>query len=565
MEKAKAYIEAVLSGKLVAGKYIKKVLQRHVDDLKKQKDPNFPYYFSEDDAQHPIDCFSLFKLPKGNVANQPFVLMPFQETILALAYGWRRKDNGLRRYRRIYLKVARGNAKTEFLVGIGTYGHVFDGEPNPEIFWIATKSAQAKVGWDRQAKMMKMLLADEPELNNLFSIYATKIASKHELGWTMYLGQDSDKEDGWKPYYVLVDEYHAHKDDDLINVLQSGMVKRGDPMTWIITTAGFNPQGPNSDFLKRCKQMLDGVLPGESTLPFIYELDEKDDWKDEANWIKANPGLGYVLTMDSLRAEYEQIALIGKTKEIDFKVKNLNIEHKGADTWIRMDDWEKCRGNIDLKGLTGRECYAGIDLSLTDDISALALFFPKKADEKRHILKVFFWIPEEKAEIEAQNGIPYRKWIAEGLIKATDGNVIDHDDLAADIIDICKGFKMKRMEIDPWTSKTVQLALQKAGLPFGTVAQNLTSLGNPTQVFERMIKGAELNHGGDEVLTWMASNCQIHIHASGFYMVHKGKSGKLKVDGIVASICAVYGWVDDGAKVAKSSYLFEKDAKVILI
>jgi phage terminase large subunit-like protein len=343
------------------------------------------------------------------------------------------------------------------------------------------------------------------------------------------------------------------------------MVKRGDPMTWIITTAGFNPQGPNSDFLKRCKQMLDGILPGETTLPFIYELDEKDDWNDERNWIKANPGLGYVLTLDGIRAEYEQIALIGKTKEIDFKVKNLNIEHKGADTWLRMEDWEKCGGEVDLMALSGRECYAGIDLSLTDDISALALFFPKKEDEERHILKVFYWIPEEKAEIEAQNGIPYRKWIAEGKIKATDGNVIDHDDLAADIIEICKDFKMKRMEIDPWTSKTVQLALQKAGLPFGTVAQNLSSLGSPTQVFERMVKGGDLNHGGDEVLAWMASNCQIHIHASGFYMVHKGKSGKLKVDGIVASICAVYGWVDDGAKPAKSSYLFEKNAKVILI
>lgn len=565
MSKWEKYIEDVLKGAIPAGKYIKKVLKRHIDDRKKERKSEFQYFFSPEHAQHAIDCFSVLKLPKGNTANQPFVLMPFQETILALAYGWRRKDNGLRRFRRIYLKVARGNAKTEFLVGIGTYGHVFDGEPNPEIFWIATKSAQAKVGWDRQVKMMKMLLADEPELNSLFSIYATKIASKQELGWTMYLGQDSDKEDGWKPYYVLVDEYHAHKDDDLINVLQSGMVKRGDPMTWIITTAGSNPVGPNSEFLKRCKQMLDGILPGETTLPFIYELDEKDDWRDEKNWIKANPGLGYVLTIDGLRAEYEQIALIGKTKEIDFKIKNLNIEYKGADTWIRPEDWARCSGYFDLADMEGRECYAGIDLSLTDDISALALFFPKRAGEERHYLKLFYWIPEDKAEIEAQNGIPYPKWIAEGRIKATSGNVIDHDELAADIIDICKNYMMKRMEIDPWTSKTVQLALQKAGLPFGTVAQNLTHMGNPTQALERLIKTGALIHGNDDVLGWMVSNCQIHIHASGFYMVHKGKSAKLKVDGVVATICALYGWVDDGAKEQTGSYLFSDETELITI
>jgi len=335
-------------------------------------------------------------------------------------------------------------------------------------------------------------------------------------------------------------------------------------MTWIITTAGFNPLGPNSEFLKRCKQMLDGILPGETTLPFIYELDEKDDWKDEKNWIKANPGLGYVLTLDGLRAEFEQIALIGKTKEIDFKVKNLNIEHKGSDTWIRHEDWLRCSGEFDLAAMEGRDCYAGIDLSLTDDISALALFFPKLPGEKQHYLKLFYWIPEEKAEIEMQNGIPYQRWIAEGKIKATDGNVIDHDELAADIIDICKNYVMKRMEIDPWTSKTVQLSLQKAGLPFGTVAQNLTHMGNPTQTLERLIKTGGLIHGDDEILAWMVSNCQIHIHASGFYMVHKGKS-KLKVDGVVATICALYGWVDDGAKEQSGSYLFDEETELITI
>lgn len=561
MDKALQYIDDVMSGRIRAGHYIKKVLARHVDDLKRSKEKSFPYYFDYSKAEHVLHCFSLLKLPTSNGANTPFILMPYQACILYLAYGWRKKKNHAKRFRRVYLKVARGNAKTEFLVGVGTYGFVFEGGDNPEVFWVATKRDQAKIGWKRQVTMMKRLVQDEPALEGLFGFHTSEIFKRGELSWVKYLGKDSKSEDGWKPSYALADEYHAHVDDGMINVMESGFVKRDDPMLWIITTAGYNPQGPNSEFLRRCKQMLDGALPGENVLPFIYELDEVDDWRDPQNWIKANPGLDHVLTIDGLMEEYKKIDIGGTSKEIDFKVKNLNFEQNSREAWIDFEAWRKCGEPINDDALKGRECYAGIDLSLTRDITALALFFPRRNEQERHILRVFFWMPEENPEIMAQNGIPYADWIEQGWITATDGDVIDHDELAADMLNILKNYKTKRVDIDPFAMLRVALNFSKAGLTLNEVTQNVSRLSQPTQELERMVIGQELQHGDNPVLNWMVSNCDVYRDSNDNTRVIKSEYKK-KIDGIAASVNALFGYLQVVSNLKKQSYIFQKGAKL---
>jgi phage terminase large subunit-like protein len=350
----------------------------------------------------------------------------------------------------------------------------------------------------------------------------------------------------------------------MVNIMESGFVKRPDPMMWLITTAGYNPDGPNSEFLRRCKQMLDGALKGDNILPFIYELDDGDDWRDEANWEKANPGLGYVLTLDGLREEYAKIEVVGRSKEIDFRVKNLNMEQNSQEAWVSYSDWAKCGGQIIDADLAGRECYAGIDLSLTRDITALSLFFPRRNEKERHILRVFFWIPEENPDIDTQNGIPYGDWIGDGWITATDGDVIDHDELAADMLDILKAYKAKRVDIDPFAMIRVALTFQKAGITLNEVAQRVTYLSQPTQELERMILGGELNHGDNPVLNWMVSNCDVYRDSNDNVRIIKSADNK-KIDGIAASVNAVYGYLQEMAKPQKASYLFEKGAKLDVI
>lgn len=562
MQKALQYIDDVKSGHLKTGRYIKLLIDRHLSDLKKSKDKAFPYYFDYDEAAHAVNAFSLFRLPTSNGGNAPFILMPYQECILFMAYGWRKKKNSRKRFRRVYLKVARGNAKTEFLVGVGTYEFAFSDVDNPEVFWIATKKDQAKIGWKRQVTMLKKLVEDEPALESVFGFHATEIFKRGELSWVKYLGKDSKSEDGWKPSCALADEYHAHVDDGMVNVMESGFVKREDPMLWIITTAGYNPTGPNSEFLANCKKMLEGALPGENVLPFIYELDPEDNWEDPENWQKANPGIGHVLTIDGLAEEYKKIQIGGKSKEIDFKVKNLNIEQNSKESWIRHEDWVRCGGVIDDAALIGRECYAGIDLSLTQDITALALFFPKKTGEERHILKVFYWIPEENPDIMSKNEVPYDRWINEGRIFITPGRVINLEETATDMGRIMSQYKVKRADIDPWCSAYVETVFKGLGIRVNKFAQQITYLSNPTQALERLILGAEINHGNDPVLTWMVSNCETYRNSNDNIRIIKSQH-KNKIDGIAASINAVFGWDQELHAPKGVPYIFLPGAKLV--
>jgi len=562
MQKALQYIDDVKAGHVKTGRYIKLLIDRHLSDLKKSKDKAFPYYFDYDEAAHAVNAFSLFRLPTSNGGNAPFILMPYQECILFMAYGWRKKKNSRKRFRRVYLKVARGNAKTEFLVGVGTYEFAFSDVDNPEVFWIATKKDQAKIGWKRQVTMLKKLVEDEPALESVFGFHATEIFKRGELSWVKYLGKDSKSEDGWKPSCALADEYHAHVDDGMVNVMESGFVKREDPMLWIITTAGYNPTGPNSEFLANCKKMLEGALPGENVLPFIYELDPEDNWEDPENWQKANPGIGHVLTIDGLAEEYKKIQIGGKSKEIDFKVKNLNIEQNSKESWIRHEDWVRCGGVIDDAALIGRECYAGIDLSLTQDITALALFFPKKTGEERHILKVFYWIPEENPDIMSKNEVPYDRWINEGRIFTTPGRVINLEETATDMGRIMSQYKVKRADIDPWCSAYVETVFKGLGIRVNKFAQQITYLSNPTQALERLILGAEINHGNDPVLTWMVSNCETYRNSNDNVRIIKSQH-KNKIDGIAASINAVFGWDQELHAPKGVPYIFLPGAKLV--
>lgn len=562
MQKALQYIDDVKAGHVKTGRYIKLLIDRHLSDLKKSKEKAFPYYFDYDEAAHAVNAFSLFRLPTSNGGNAPFILMPYQECILFMAYGWRKKKNSRKRFRRVYLKVARGNAKTEFLVGVGTYEFAFSDVDNPEVFWIATKKDQAKIGWKRQVTMLKKLVEDEPALESVFGFHATEIFKRGELSWVKYLGKDSKSEDGWKPSCALADEYHAHVDDGMVNVMESGFVKREDPMLWIITTAGYNPTGPNSEFLANCKKMLEGALPGENVLPFIYELDPEDNWEDPENWQKANPGIGHVLTIDGLAEEYKKIQIGGKSKEIDFKVKNLNIEQNSKESWIRHEDWVRCGGVIDDAALIGRECYAGIDLSLTQDITALALFFPKKTGEERHILKVFYWIPEENPDIMSKNEVPYDRWINEGRIFTTPGRVINLEETATEMGRIMSQYKVKRADIDPWCSAYVETVFKGLGIRVNKFAQQITYLSNPTQALERLILGAEINHGNDPVLTWMVSNCETYRNSNDNIRIIKSQH-KNKIDGIAASINAVFGWDQELHTPKGVPYIFLPGAKLV--
>lgn len=559
LDKAKKYIQGIMSGEVLAGHWIKAVIERHLSDLEKQADDDYPYFFSDGHAEYVFDCFSLFKLAKGSEAGKPFDLMPYHAAILYLAYGWRRKSDKKRRFKKVYIKVARGNAKTEFLAAVGTFGFVFEGEKDPEVYWAATKKDQSRIGFDRQKRMMDFLRADVPEISHSIGMSKYKIYTKQGLGWVGYLGEDSSTEDGASPYYGLIDEYHAHKTDGMLNVLESGMNKRRDKMTWIITTAGYNPEGPNSEFLKSCKDILSGLIPNDEILPFIFELDEDDDWKDESVWTKANPGLGISVDMEGMRSSFREAVSMGGTKERDFKVKNLNYELSSGESWVKDEAFTACPDYYEDADLQGGICYGGIDLASTQDFSAMCLLWP---DGEIFIAKWWLWLPEEAFTRYLTKFPIFRKWREQGYITVTPGNVMDYDYIKQVVLDVSKWCEVKSLAHDPHNAQQLMVNLGEAGVNCYPLSQGIVTISTPTKEVERAILSQKINHGGNPVIRWMLSNVSVYRDSNDNIRLHKGKSA-YKIDGIAALVNAMGAYMN--APKPFNSYLMEEGAKLIYL
>ncbi len=550
--KAEQYLNGVLTGAITAGKYIRLAAKRYFDDLKKQTDPAFPYYFDEKSAQGAINSFELQRLALGDKSDDPFILMPWQASILWQAYGWKRKDNNRRRFVKAYIKVARGNAKTEFLAGVGNLGFLFEGENDPQVFWAATKKAQAAIGFERQKTMLKRLRRDYPEIADHCDTSKYRIYEKNGVGYVAYLGQDSDKEDGFSPLYGLIDEWHAHKNNDMIHVLESGMVKRESPFTWIITTAGNNPSCPCAEFEKRAKQMLEGDYESDQLLAYMYDLDEEDDWQDEKNWCKPNPSLGISITLESLRLEYNKAITEGIQKENNFKTKNLNIWVNSSAQWISDRVFQASGSAFDPAILNGRVCFGGLDLSSSRDLTALCLFFPAQSEDEPHYCLFRFWCPEENArERNRLDGVPYLQWARDGYLNLTVGDVIDSRYIKNQILEDYQTYTFHSCAYDRYRALEMVADLnEELGMidhtetklfmePF---AQTTGTYNAPLQEIERMLLNKELNHGNNPIIEWMNRNVAIVSDTNGNIKFDK-KRAKEKIDGMVAMGMAVGQWL----------------------
>jgi len=572
IERATSYIDDVLAGRIVCGKLIRLAIERHVNDLKRVGRPGFPYHFSEDEAARVLGLYEHFKFSKGKETGKPFDLMRWWAAIVYMAFGWRNND-GRKRFKKIYCKVARGNAKTANLVTIGTIGFLFDGASDPEIYWAATKKDQSKIGWDRQRSMLRMMASDIPEIGSMLRIpngdTSSRVSRNDCLSWVTYLGKDSNTEDGLSPYYALIDEYHAWDNNGVMNVLESGMVKVDDPVTWIITTAGYNPEGPNSEFLSACKNMLEGVAPNDELLAFIYELDEGDDWKDERVWPKANPALGHdayrETLLNGIRTEFNKIKTEGLTKEIDFKVKNMNIEQAAKRGWLSDDVWMKGGGMAPDDELKARQCWAGLDLGNTSDFNSFVLFWPPDERHKNSVVKAWYWIPESAIEQHRVKRPFVERWAAEGHITIMPGNVTDYDMIREDIVRICAGLPLQMCAFDQKFASAIIPKLIENGVPCEPLTQSWTNLTPAVAHTELAIKGETLLHGGNPVLRWNMRNVVMQYDRNGNALPSKGASAE-KIDGVAAMLNAIGQWVKDTSDPTRNqgSYLFEENSELIV-
>jgi len=559
-----SFISSVQSGELPSNKWVKLSVERHLSDVKRAEETGF--VFDEAEAERVLGIFAALRHTKGQYAKKPFALLPWQAFIVVSLFGWKVAATGQRRYRKAYVEVARKNGKTEIAAAIGLILAMFDGEHGAEVYSVANKLEQASICFDAGCIMMKALQKDvDDESVSAIEIFNSqnhrKIVNRTNNSFFRPIPTEAKTQDGYNVHGGIIDEYHEATDDSSLRILETGTVARTQPLLFIITTAGFNRNGPCYQLRKVICDILEGKKKDESLFGLVFTLDEDDDWEDERNWIKANPSIGITPTWEAMRSQYTKAKNEGETARINFLTKNLNIWTTVSKTWIKDEDWMRNAAPIDMGLLRGRECYGGLDLASVRDITALILFFPARNSDERHIALSYFWIPEDGADQRSRDdGVPYLQWIADGAIEATPGNVTDYGWVKSRILDLCELYQPESIAYDRFNASQLVIELQEEGVKMEPFGQGFVSMSAPTRQIEKMILSGELNHGGNEVLRWMCGNVTLRIDPAGNIKMDKGKSQE-KIDGMVALAMAIGEWMT-GDKAGPSKY--EEDEMVVL-
>jgi len=493
---------------------------------------------------------------KGEWAGKGIKLEDHQVFYLGSLFGWINKETGLRRFRTSFKTVARKNAKTTECACKALYHLMYDGEQGAQVYSAATKEDQARIVVNDAGQIIKKT----PGLQGKFKLFKarekiTRVIYPGTNSFIHPLGSDSDSQDGFDPSYGIIDEYHAHPNDMMLNVIESGMGARRQPLIDIITTAGFNKDYPCFASLRKTAiEILEGSKDDDTFFTLIYELDTDDDWQDEKNWIKSNPNLGVSVNIEFLRSRLLQAQNEGGTKEVDFKTKNLNVWTDSPDTWISDEVWMKCDFGK-FTPLPGAVCYGGLDLASVRDITALLFLFP---GEKNHIVPYFF-INEEMARQRKMDGLRYDVWAQQGFIEVTPGNATDYNYIKKRVLDFCKLYEVRKINYDRFNSSQLVIDLLEEGVLMEGFGQGFISMSMPTKEFEKQILSREINHQGNPVLRWMMGNVQLKTDPAGNIKVDKGSSFE-KVDGVVAAIMAL------GAKVSevKEEFIYDNRDLIML-
>lgn len=522
------YINEMLSGNIVSGKYARLRVERHVRDMENQY--NNGMYFDDKAALRVLRFFEFLRHFKGrNFAGEKFELSPWQVFDIWCIYGWM-AEGGRRRFRYAYTDVGRKNGKTTFAAAQALYLMMMDNEPGAEVYTVATKREQARICLDDARNIAKK----SAELQKHCEVWSHSVTCEMLGSSIKSLSSDHNTLDGLNPHGVIVDEFHAHKDDMVFSVMKSAMGSRTNPLMLILTTAGFNRNVPCYGYRDVAMKVLEGTLQQDDMYVSIHTMDQDDDYNDQANWIKSNPNLDVSVNLSFLQGEYIE-AKNNPDRLYNFLTKNLNQWTDSYQVWIEKDIWDQCnQGNDDL---VGAECYGGLDLASVRDTNSLALRFQKP--DGKCTYRLFFWMPEMNVEERVKNkGVNYDRWIREGWMRITPGNVTDYNYIRADIQKLRESYRIKSIAYDRWNSSQLVVDLMNDGVEMNPYGQGYASMSTPTKEFEKEVLKKQMNHEGNPILTWHISNVALQRDPAGNVKIDKSKSSE-KVDGAVSCVMSL--------------------------
>jgi len=473
---------------------------------------------------------------KGKWDGKPFWLLPWQEQIIRDIFGVV-DENGHRQFRTAYIEIGKKNGKSELAAAVALYLLYADNEPSAEVYGAAADRQQASIVFD----VAKRMVEKSPALLRRSKIAAAtkRLVNYSNAGFYQVLSAEVGTKHGLNVSGLVLDEVHAQPNRKLYDVLTQGSGDaREQPLYFLITTAGTDRESICYELHTKAQDILGGRRVDHTFYPVVYGLTEEDDWTDESNWYKANPSLGQTIRIERVREMFQE-ARENPAEENVFKQLRLNMWVSSLTRFIPEQIYALGDTPIDMSALQGRECYGGLDLSSTGDITAFVLMFPPRTTEEKYIMLPFFWIPEDTIPLRVRRAsVPYDVWQKQGYIMATEGNVIHYDFIEKFIEKLGEQYHIMEIAFDRWGA--VQMVQNLEGMGFTVVpfGQGFKDMSPPTKEFLKLLMEGKIIHGGHPVMRWMSGNVVVDRDAAENIKPTKAKSPE-KIDGIVAAIMAL--------------------------
>ena len=493
-------------------------------------------HYDKKKADRAVKFIEMLPHTKGEWEGRPFWLLPWQEQIIRDLFGIVKAD-GFRQFRTAYIEIPKKQGKSELAAAIALYLLYADHEPSAEVFSAAADRQQASIVFDVAKRMVEMT----PGLQKRSKVMsATKrIVNYSNAGYYQVVSADVGGKHGYSISGLVFDEIHNQPNRKLWDVLTKGSGDaRRQALHVAITTAGTDRNSICFELHTKALDILSDRKVDPTFYPVVYSLPMDADWQDEKNWYKVNPSLGYTVPIERMREAYLQ-SQDNPAEENVFRTLRLCQWVGSTVQWIPDHIYDLGNQPIDKHALRRRDCYAGLDLSSSGDITALVLMFPPRTDDEKYIMLPYFWVPEDTVPKRVQQtSVPYDNWVAQGYVQATPGNVIDYAYIQNTIGELSYKYHIREIAFDRWGSNMLVERLTEMGLTVVPFGQGYKDMSPASRAFyEELMKG-NIIHGGNPVMKWMCGNVVIEQDPAGNIKPTKAKS-KDKIDGVVAAIMAL--------------------------
>lgn len=539
-----------LKNKKDFGEDARLAFRRHLDDLKrsKKKDPNFPYTFNAEKSEDIIELANKLTIAEGE-GNESFTCVGFQEFILGSLFGWVHKETGKRRFTDSYVQVSRQQGKSVLNAILGIKCSNFDNYNYGQIYCTATKADQARIVLN---EITKFIRADK-DLEELFDIkdYKNEITGKITSTVIRALGRDTHTIDGFRPYLGIVDEYHAHKDNQMYKLLKGGTRKLKQSLVSVITTAGFNLNAPCYELYKYCRRVLRKIDNNDRQFIYIAQMDKGDDIWNPENWIKCCPLTGKdPELLAAMIEDAKKAQSMGGAEMRDFLTKALNIWVTNAETaFIDLAEWEKCGTGRTLEDFVGKQVVVGLDLSSGGDLTSYCLEFPyedENTGDRRYFLHSHSFIPKNRMQehMDLEDNAPYVIWQQQGLLTVTTaagGIKTDYKTILGSLHEVIDKYSLDVIAIgyDPHNASAFLSDLEDFGCDLIEIKQSARSLNDATIDFQLEVKAHNMEHNENNVLLTRSMNDAILSEPNSFGEIKIDKMlQKNRIDPCDAAICS---------------------------